>query len=39
VRHRFPQGGNVFKFKAWVHTKWDAVGGGNINKRFDGYAI
>jgi hypothetical protein len=35
----FPQGGNAFKFKAWVHTKWDAVAGGNIKKRFDGYDI
>jgi hypothetical protein len=32
-----PQGGDAFKFKAWVHTTWDAVGGGDIDKRFEDY--
>lgn len=35
----WPQGDGAFKFKAWVHTRWDRVGRGKAGKPFDSYAV
>jgi hypothetical protein len=35
----WPQGKNTFKYKAWVHTRWERVGSGKLGKPLDSYNV